>query len=68
MSPAVIPVIETHTDFWQTSGRLLAEDRMIIDLKTQRDPNWWLHAFKDWNGRVVKQNVIQEQILQMLLP
>ena len=37
VSPAVIPGIETHTDFWQTSGRLLAEDRMIIDLKTQRD-------------------------------
>ena len=47
--------------------RLLAkrkswEDRTIIDLETQRDLNWWLHAFKDWNGRVVKQNVIEEQI------
>ena len=35
---------------------------MIIDLEKQRDLNWWLHAFKDWNGSAVKQNVIQEQI------
>ena len=63
MSLAVIPgKLLLRNTYRLLAKRKSWEDRMIIDLETQRDLNWWLHAFKDWNGRVVKQNVIQEQI------
>ena len=63
MSLAVIPgKLLLRNTYRLLAKRKSWEDRIIIDLETQRDLNWWLHAFKDWNGRVVKQNVIQEQI------